>query len=269
MDRALKRHGFGGLLWELAVRFYRKCMVALATGYSRVLARKRYAPPTQSLELREVQRRVRAAETDICDHLEFMFIQALQTCPSTIVELGVRGGESTFVFERVARISGASLVSVDATDCSDVCAYEKWHFVEADDVGFGREFDAWCAHNGVDCPVDVLFVDTSHEYMHTKQEVATWLPHLRVGGVAMFHDTHMSTVYRRSDRSLGVGWDNQRGVIRALEDFLGCTLKEDERFVTVLGDFIVDHRPSCSGLTSLWKLSCASLGEATVERGCG
>src|SRR4051794_24576059 len=43
-----------------------------------------------------------AIRTDISDHLQMLFFESLPLRPSLIVELGVRGGESTFVLERVA-----------------------------------------------------------------------------------------------------------------------------------------------------------------------
>ena len=49
----------------------------------------------------------------------------------------------------------------------------------------------------------------------------------------ILHDTNMKRIYRRADRSLGLGWDNDRGVIRALEETLGVKFNEAEDFVTV------------------------------------
>ena len=51
----------------------------------------------------------------------------------------------------------------------------------------------------------------------------------------ILHDTNMKRIYRRADRSLGLGWDNDRGVIRALEETLGAKFNEEQDFVTVRG----------------------------------
>src|SRR5258708_24796497 len=67
-------------------------------------------------ELDEIFQRAQA-RTDIRDHLVPMFVETMEMEPQLIVELGVRTGESTFVFERVARLCGARLVSVDIDDC--------------------------------------------------------------------------------------------------------------------------------------------------------
>ena len=54
-----------------------------------------------------------------------LFTEALSVHPSLIVELGVRGGESTFVFERVAKMCGSQLGSVDIEDCAEEIPWTK------------------------------------------------------------------------------------------------------------------------------------------------
>jgi cephalosporin hydroxylase len=168
-----------------------------------------------------------------------------------IVELGVRGGESTFVFERLARRCGADLVSVDVVDCSTLSDYARWHFVQEDDVAFAGRFRGWCHERGLEPRIDVLFVDTSHEYDHTLAEIDGWFPHLSPRAVVMFHDTNMGTVFRRRDWTLGHGWDNERGVARALEAHLGIPIAEGRPFEGDVGAWHVTHNPVCNGLTVL------------------
>ncbi len=207
-------------------------------------------PPAALAELREVQRQARR-RTDISDHLVTLFTQALDVKPKLIVELGVRGGESTFVFERVARLCDATLVSVDIRDCAEVCEYGRWHFVRNDDIAFGREFVAWCRERSIEPRIDVLFIDTSHLYEHTRREIETWLPLLSPNGKVFFHDSHLRTVYFRSDGSMGIGWDNDRGVMRALEEHFGTRFHETRDFVDVRDGWRIEHRAICNGLTIL------------------
>lgn len=196
--------------------------------------------------------RARAAVgTDISSHLEALYGEALRVNPKLIVELGVRGGESTFVFERVARRSGADLVSVDIEDCSTASRYARWHWVQEDDVQLGRRFRDWCGERGLEPRIDVLFVDTSHLYDHTRAELDAWMPHLSARAVAMFHDTNMKKVFRRRDRTLGLGWNNHRGVVRALEALLDRRLDERHRFSCDARGWHVTHDPTCNGLTIL------------------
>lgn len=189
--------------------------------------------------------------TDISSHLETIFLEGIRARPRLIVELGVRGGESTFVLEKVACRYQATLVSVDIEDYSLTTKYEKWHFVQEDDLVFGEGFGSWCASQGLDHQVDLLLVDTSHEYLHTLAEIRTWMPHLGARAVAIFHDTNLKKLYRRRDGSIGLGWNNNRGVTRALEEFLGSRIDETVFFERQMDGWHVVHDPLCNGLTIL------------------
>src|SRR5215472_6898872 len=143
--------------------------------------------------------------SDISDHLLTLFVEALEVRPKLIVELGVHDGDSTFALERVAEHFGSKLVSVDIDDCSNVSAYKHWFFVKSDDVAFANEFTAWCGEQGIHPAVDVLFIDTSHEFEHTRSEIASWFPFLSDRSKVFFHDTNMGEVYVRRDGSMEFG----------------------------------------------------------------
>jgi cephalosporin hydroxylase len=216
-----------------------------------------YHPPTGLREFDDVLSRSRTP-TDISDHLKRLFAGSVSIEPETIVELGVRGGESTYVFERVAQISQADLVSVDIDDCSDISDYQDWHFVQSDDIKFAAQFKNWCDDNGVDDDIDILFIDTSHLYEHTVDEIENWFPHLSDRAIVFFHDTNLSDYYRREDRTIGQGWDNDRGVIRALEGYFDTEFNEKKEFTTVYPPFVIRHIPHCNGLTILHKTPTVS-----------
>lgn len=207
-------------------------------------------------EYREVVERARI-DTDISDHLTTLFAKALEVKPRLIVELGVRDGESTFVLERVARLSSATLVSVDLEDCAKASTWDRWHFVKSDDVEFAHRFTQWCLERGLQPEIDVLFVDTSHELDHTRREVRSWLPFLAPGGRAFFHDTNLRRVVRRKNGRKQHAWDNARGVTRALEEFLGRSLDERRDFAIAHGDWRIEHRSFCHGFTTLERIAPA------------
>jgi len=192
--------------------------------------------------------------SDISDHLATLFLESLPVAPTLIVELGVRGGESTFALERVAAIYDAKLVSVDMGECARISPYAGWEFVQNDDIAFAGQFADWCSERGGSPAIDVLFIDTSHEFEHTAQEIAHWFPYLSKRARVFFHDTHIQRIFRRRDGSRGVGWDNQRGVMAAIEQYLGCSLDESRDFTTLRGEWIVRHYASCNGLTILERL---------------
>jgi len=205
-------------------------------------------------EVREIVQRASSRYTDISDHLLTLFAEAVSVRPRLIVELGVRGGESTFAFERAARLFGAHVLSVDLEDCLVQSSYSKWTFLKKNDVTFAGEFPNWCSSHQLSPEIDVLFIDTSHLYQHTLEELRLWMPYLSAKSKMVLHDTNMKLIYRRADRSLGLGWDNDRGVIRALEETLGAKFNEAEDFVTVYGGWLIRHWAHCNGLTVLEKL---------------
>jgi predicted O-methyltransferase YrrM len=193
--------------------------------------------------------------SDISDHLGSIFFFALEAKPKLIVELGTRGGESTRSLLAAAFLSKAVLLSIDIEECGyiDLPFRENWHFIQADDIEFGNsQFVDWCRHRHLEPIIDVLFIDTSHEYEHTKNEIKTWYKYLSEEGVMIFHDTNMGKgIYSRTDGSIDFGWDNERGVIKAIEEFVGRNYDEKSFFYDFIQDICILHYPYCNGLTIL------------------
>jgi cephalosporin hydroxylase len=195
----------------------------------------------------------------MADHMGTIFADVVACRPRLIVELGTRGGESTRSMLAAGTRSDARMLSVDVRDCSDVPVpprfRDRWTFVQCDDVAFGcHGFTAWCETNGVPPRIDVLFIDTSHLYEHTVRELETWLPFVPVGGIVLLHDTNMREIYRRLNNRVHFGEDNDRGVIRALEEHLGRRYDETKQFVDVRRGWLVRHHPWASGLTYLKRI---------------
>lgn len=203
-------------------------------------------------QLEEIKKRS-IKRTDISDHLVTLFVESLSVNPRLIVELGVRGGESTFVLERVAKLCDSALVSVDIEDCSDISSYKNWIFVQSDDIEFAKRFKNWCKEHEVQPKIDVLFIDTSHIFEHTVQEIENWFPFLSEKSKVLFHDTNLKKLFFRRDGSMGVGWNNKRGVIRAIEKYLGKGFNEEEDFTEFRNGWLIKHHASCNGLTILEK----------------
>ncbi|MDB4459015.1 class I SAM-dependent methyltransferase [bacterium] len=197
-------------------------------------------------------------QTDISDHLSTLYGLALISAPKLIVELGTRGGESTRALLAGASRTGATILSIDIEDCGDIEMpfKDQWNFIKADDVEFGKnEFEGWCKGKGLEPQIDFLFIDTSHVYEHTKDEVAIWEKFLSPGGVMAFHDTNMGDGYfKRMDGSVGIGWDNKRGVIRVVEELIGREYDASSFFCDTLSGYAIIHFPFCNGLTVMKKL---------------
>ena len=218
-----------------------------------------WTPSTPNPVLAEALGSLATVHSDIRDHTGVIFYEAISSCPRLIVELGTRGGVSTRALLAAAEITNAQVLSIDIEDCSDIDLpgrlRSRWSFVRADDVAFaGEPFAKFCAAGALQPLADVILVDTSHLFEHTCAEIKSWVPHLRKGGVIIFHDTNMG-IYRCLDKSVGLGWDNERGVIRAIEQFLGRRYDERTLFTDLTCEFGIIHLPWSSGLLIMRKLA--------------
>jgi hypothetical protein len=241
---------------------------ALAAGYNMLLApRDRHSRVAgKSGLLNEIESHSRR-QSDISDHLIPLFIEAAAMRPSLLVELGVRSGESTVALGRVADIFGANLISVDLEDCSAACSSSHQVFVKSDDIRFAQQFGAWCGSHGLVQSIDVLFIDTSHEFDHTVAEIENWFPILSPHCKVVFHDTNMSTVYFRKNGTIGIGWANQRGVIAAIEQYFNCRFDERQDFVHFTQGWIIKHFANCNGLTILERVGLREHSASPVLSG--
>lgn len=199
----------------------------------------------------KIRRHAQKKKTDISDHLETLFVESLNMEPKLIVELGVGDGESTMVFEYVANLWNAKLLSVDIEDRAEVSDFRSRIFVHSDDISFAEAFPGWCRQQGFEPVIDILFVDTSHLYEHTVAEIRAWFPYLAPRCKVFFHDTNMQEVFVRRDGSVGKGWDNQRGVIRAIEEYMGLKLDEKRDFFLMYNGWLIRHFTICNGFIIL------------------
>ncbi len=215
-------------------------------------------------ELNEVVERS-LARTDISDQLVTLFVESLSIRPKLIVELGVRGGESTFVLERVARLCSSKLISVDIEDCHDASSYEDWVFVQKDDIEFANEFESWCKKHGIEPRIDILFIDTSHVFEQTLQEIKSWFPFMSSRSKVFLHDTNLKNVCLNKDGIMLVGWNNRRGVIRALERYFNKSFNEKEDFVDFRDGWLIKHYCHSFGFTILEKTIPFSKGFSAIS----
>ena len=100
----------------------------------------------------------------------------------------------------------------------------------------------------------MLFIDTSHLYQHTVEEIDAWFPLLARHALVFFHDTNQRLIYCRDDKSIGQGWNNDRGVLRALEMYFNQSFNEQVDFTHVEPGWIIRHHARCNGLTILEKI---------------
>lgn len=128
--------------------------------------------------------------TDINEYIMSLYNIPVQINARTIVELGA--GQSTYALTAAANKTEGQFYSIDLFKSARDRLWEgrhglmlddepRYHFVEGDDMKIVKTWDK---------PIDFLFIDTSHLYEHTKNELEAWTPHVLIGGVIMMHDTN-------------------------------------------------------------------------------
>lgn len=125
--------------------------------------------------------------SDIVDHLPTLHGHVLRYPNAVVLELGVRSGNSSSAFLAAADVVDGHVWSVDI------------HLPQA--PGWWWETKRWTPIVGDDLDpsvlarlpekVDVLFIDTSHAYDHTLEELRTYVPRVKPGGVVLMHDTEL------------------------------------------------------------------------------
>lgn len=151
------------------------------------------------------------ATADIRAHLWTIYWLARSINANSIVELGVRSGDSTRSLLAAAADIAAStrhpvgrysiqgrLPTVRSYDIAGD-AYRVREVTESagipwGDIGGDRwsctQMDSLAAASAWDfSTVDLLFVDTEHSYAQTRAEIDAWYGKIRPGGLMVFHDT--------------------------------------------------------------------------------
>lgn len=199
--------------------------------------------------------------SDISDHLPVLQFMVNAAKPKTILELGTRDGQSTRIFCEYVQAKGATGFSCDLSAAPEFLEkHVSWTHFEMDDLELAsllKEEQKW--PNGSNFKgLDFCFIDTSHEYQHTVDEIEAFWPLGNPGAFFVFHDTNMSSsTNRRIDGSLNTGWDNKRGVVRAIEEYFYLSLKENSLFVLQRPNEKINsllHFPWCNGMTLIQKV---------------
>lgn len=178
--------------------------------------------------LTEYQRRAGLQRHHIAHYLPVLFGTAARYPGARIVELGCDVGDSTVALLAAAELAGGHLWSVDINpDCGFTSTYAQcpgpWTFVIGDSTH--RSTAERTLRK-----IDVLFIDSSHQYDQTRQELWLWLPRMAPGGVVLLHDTNKPGTHDRVREALdevlpgrGLSWyehpgENGLGVIEIPRD---------------------------------------------------
>ena len=177
-------------------------------------------------------------DSDIAELLPVLFILARLQNPKNLLELGTRGGESTKVLLKVCELIGIVGRSVDLSPAPNWLDKKiSWRHYVSDDINFAKDLKikkVWPSGEKF-VGIDFLFIDTSHYFSHTKQELIEFWDLLNTGALIVFHDSNLSEKPNwMLSRKLNWGWNNKRGVTNAVEDFFSISISE-EKFFVMLG----------------------------------
>jgi predicted O-methyltransferase YrrM len=168
-----------------------------------------------------------ATNSDIHQHLPRLHAEASKA-GVRVLELGVRSGHSTAAFLAAADQHGGRVVSVDIntpTVPPEFWTCGLWRFVKGDDLTLTGL---------VDEPVDVLFIDTSHHYQHTLEELRRFHWEVALDGCILMHDVELKNPEHAPAS------DPDFPVAAAIEDFL-----------TEFPEWSAEHVSGCYGLAVL------------------
>lgn len=141
--------------------------------------------------------------SDINEHLCFMVDVCIEVNAKKIIELGVRQGVSTTAWLHGLDQTDGHLWSVDIAGRPEVHS-SRWTFIQGSDTDVATL-------DQLPDEVDVVFIDTSHTYAHTVEELALYFPRVVSGGRIVLHDTEVESPDGTDD--------NNYPVKRAVEQF--------------------------------------------------
>lgn len=140
--------------------------------------------PHQSID--ELYRERCLTWSDIVEHLPVLYDTVVYSQAQTIVELGVRTGNSTVALLAGVEQTGGHVWSVDIRLMPQVqfhslkrAAGKWWTFIIGDDLAVIDKLPD---------QIDVLFVDSSHHYDHTLAELRLYGPRAKT---ILLHDTEL------------------------------------------------------------------------------
>ncbi len=218
--------------------------------------------PTSTLDAyRELLIYSNQKDTDISSHLPALFCYAFLQNPRIIVEAGVRGGESTKPLYRASQLCKAQLIGIDIHPMWAKASYdamENAFCLEMNDVDFANYYLNSPFKNQ---KLDLVFIDTSHEYEHTLQEITVFVPLLGDHGSLLFHDSNViplaNSGYIRLNGSKDFAPGNPRGVTQAIKEYFSIDFDEYSyvkmTFTRGGTTWHMVHYPFCNGLTVIRK----------------
>ena len=121
---------------------------------------------------------------DSDQHVMTLFSIAVASKSKVLVELGVRGGDTTLPLLEAAKINNGVLYSVDINDVDFEVREDlkpHWKFIKSDAIKFLESWDE-------DKTMDFVYVDDWHSYEHVKKELSIINSLVSPSSVVLLHD---------------------------------------------------------------------------------
>jgi predicted O-methyltransferase YrrM len=168
-------------------------------------------------------------------HLLTLFSIAVSSKAKTIVELGVRNGDTTLPLFEAAKLNNGMLYSVDINSVNFVYDYNYWKFIKMDAIEFLSTWD-----NSVN--IDFIYIDDFHSYDHVKKELEILDTIVSPSSIILIHDLMYGNTcpFYHTDITLKDGQWANGGPYRAVAEL-------DPQF------WEFSTLPWCNGLTILRK----------------
>ncbi len=207
--------------------------------------RKSARKPNKGVEIPIINNEIFGAlnSSDISSHLSLLYFLIRLLNPSNVVELGTREGQSTRALRHAADELGIRGISIDLspTPAGFVKNHGKWVHFQEDDIEFATKL-------------------RSEEFRkkvlgsNSKQEIESYWPLLSKKSLIVLHDTNLSVSKKLDiDGRIYSGWNNSRGVTKAVEEFFDISIDEKSVFSKSKGDYVFHHIPWGNGILLILK----------------
>lgn len=148
--------------------------------------------------------RLTRTPSDIWEHLPTLLSLVHKLRAEHVIELGTRTGVSTTALLYALEATGGRLTSIDIDEQPDIPPSDHWTYIQGNDLdpSVVMELDE----------ADLIFIDTSHEHMHTLRELNVYVNLIRRPGLIVLHDTEL-------ERPIGCPAGPRFPVKTAVEEF--------------------------------------------------
>lgn len=224
-----------------------------------------FLPSDQLSTYKEILASSNSHDSDMSSLLPIIFVHGVLQQPKYLMEIGVGVGQSNAILARLPQRQGFKMIGIDI-DKQCGFLYQKYsrastRFFWMDDTLFLSRRKSFPFIPAKD--YDLIFIDTSHLFDHTMKELQIFSPLLSNGGTLLLYASNLSPLEDFSWRTIsgkkvGRGWDNDKGVARAIKAYFGIDFDETKylhkTFMANGSKWKIVHYPFCNGLTLLKKM---------------